>query len=178
MIISKRSRNAHKRFKKIVLALLLLFLGFGYQYFSDFQEIKNGKRFAVTLDKTIDGDTAWFKTDKQSVKVRFLYIDTPESTNKSESYGKQASTYVDKQLHQAKLIELETNRDGNLYDKYERLLAWVFVDGQLLQEKIAREGYCQKFYDYGYDYTYKNDIIKANEEAVKYRRGIYSQTNE
>lgn len=173
MIISKKSRNSHKRLKKSFVVLLLLCFGFGSYYISDFQEIENGQRFAVTLDKTVDGDTAWFKIDEKSVKVRFLYIDTPESTNQKEPYGKQASVYVDQQLHQAKVIELETNKDGSQYDKYDRLLAWVFVDGQLLQEKIAREGYCKRFYDYGYDYTYKNDIIKANQEAIKYKRGIY-----
>ena len=53
-------------------------------------------------------------------------------------------------------IELELNVDGDSKDKYGRLLAWVFVDGELLQEQIAREGLVEKFYDYGYDYTYKN----------------------
>ena len=60
---------------------------------------------------------------------------------------------------------LELNVDGDSKDKYGRLLAWVFVDGELLQEQIAREGLVEKFYDYGYDYTYKNEIIEAANSA-------------
>lgn len=71
-------------------------------------------------------------------------------------------------------IELELNVDGDSKDKYGRLLAWVFVDGDLLQEQIAREGLVEKFYDYGYDYTYKNEIIEAANSAKSMRKGIYS----
>ena len=60
-------------------------------------------------------------------------------------------------------------------DKYGRLLAWVFVDGELLQKKLAQEGLVEKFYDYGYDYTYSELIINADKEARVENRGIYSQ---
>ena len=92
------------------------------------------------MDKCVDGDTAWFNIDGESTKVRFLYIDTPESTNQVEPYGKEASDYTQTQLTNAKKIELELNEDGETEDKYGRMLAWVFVDGELLQEKLARAG--------------------------------------
>ena len=34
----------------------------------------------MTLDSCVDGDTAWFIIDGERVKVRFLGIDSPEST--------------------------------------------------------------------------------------------------
>ena len=139
------------------------------------QEPAHGERFEVTFDKAIDGDTAWFMIDGKSTKVRFLYIDTPESTSYKEPYGLEASAFVTAQLHQAEKIELEINVDGEQYDRYDRLLAWVFVDDELLQEKIAEMGYCEKFYDYGYDYPYKGMIIAAHERAVQEKRGIYSK---
>ena len=45
----------------------------------------------VTLDKCVDGDTAWFILDGNKIKARFLAIDTPESTTKVEEYGKEAN---------------------------------------------------------------------------------------
>ena len=55
------------------------------------------------------------------------------------------------------------------------MLAWVFVDGELLQEKLAREGLVEKFYDYGYDYTYKQEIIAADNQAKEEHLGIYNK---
>ena len=72
-------------------------------------------------------------------------------------------------------IELELNVDGDSKDKYGRLLACVFVDGELLQEQISSEGLVEKFYDYGYDYTYNNEIIDAAICAKSMRKGIYSE---
>lgn len=54
-------------------------------------------------------------------------------------------------------------------------MAWVFVDGELLQEKLAREGLVEKFYDYGYDYTYKQKIIAADNQAKEEHLGIYNK---
>ena len=168
-----RKRRKKKIFKS-VMSLLVLIVVAGYQLLYGQGEVEKGESFEVTLSKTVDGDTAWFLVDGQDTKVRFLYIDTPESTNEIEPYGKEASKFVAQKLTQAQKIELELNSDGDQYDKYDRMLAWVFIDGKLLQEEIAREGYCKKFYDYGYQYTYKEDIIKADEQAREEKKGIYS----
>lgn len=169
--LTKKQRN---KLSKSWLGIIVILMIFGYNFYQDHKTIEPGKRFEVTLDKCIDGDTAWFNVDGKKTKVRFLYIDTPESTNEIEPYGKEASEYTEKQLTNASTIELELNNDGETVDKYDRMLAWVFVDGQLLQEKLAREGLVEKFYDYGYEYTYKDDIIAAKNEALRAKRGIYN----
>ncbi|WP_407691407.1 thermonuclease family protein [Robertmurraya mangrovi] len=49
-----------------------------------------------------------------------------------EKFGKEAANYTCSKLKQAKKILLET--DGkDVYDKYDRLLAWVLLDGKLHQ---------------------------------------------
>lgn len=168
--ITKKQRN---KLSKSWLGIIVILMIFGYNFYQDHKTITPGKRFEVTLDKCVDGDTAWFNIDGKSTKVRFLYIDTPESTNQIEPYGKEASDYTKEQLTNASLIELELNDDGETVDKYDRMLAWVFVDGELLQEKLAREGLVEKFYDYGFEYTYKNVIIAANDEAIAAKKGIH-----
>lgn len=169
------TKSNAKKLSKTWWGLILLACLLGYQFYQENKPIETAKRFEVTLNQCVDGDTAWFNVDHVKTKVRFLYIDTPESTTKVEPYGKEASDYVKNKLEHATTIELELNKEGDRYDKYDRLLAWVFVDGTLLQQDIARQGYCQDFYDYGYAYTYKSIIIEANEEAKIQKRGIYEK---
>lgn len=171
----KMTKKTMKRLSKTWIGIIVVIAVFGYNWFQDNKEIEPGQRFEVTLSECVDGDTAWFNIDGERTKVRFLYIDTPESTKEIEPYGQEASDYVKNELENAKKIELELNKDGDTYDKYDRLLAWVFVDNELLQEKIAANGYCEKFYDYGYDYTYKSIIIEADANAQVKKIGIYSQ---
>lgn len=168
------SKSKRKKLSKSWIGILILIIIAGYNFYQANKSIEPGERFEVTLSKCVDGDTAWFDIDGETTKVRFLYVDTPESTNEIEPYGKEASEFTKDQLTNATTIELELNNDGDTNDKYDRLLAWVFVDSELLQEKLASEGYVEKFYDYGYDYTYKQEIITADKQAQDLHKGIYS----
>lgn len=121
----------------------------------------------MTLDRCIDGDTAWFYPIG---KARFLYIDTPEIYPQMQPYGQDAADYTCQRLMEAKLIQIEY--DGQREDSYGRVLVWVWVDDQLLQEELALLGYVQKLYDYG-DYRYERKVDEAIKEAKKNKAGIY-----
>ncbi len=137
----------------------------------DTNELELGKTYSATLEKCTDGDTANFIINDTTYKTRFLYIDTPESTNTVEPFGKEASEFTCQFLKQGK-ITIET--DGpSLFDKYDRLLAWVWVDEQLHQEVITEAGLVEKFYDYG-DYKYEERLIAAMEEAKEQEKGLYA----
>lgn len=126
-----------------------------------------GPRTVVTLDRCIDGDTAWFYPIG---KARFLYIDTPEIYPQMQPYGQDAADYTCDRLSDAKIIEIEY--DGQRQDSYGRVLVWVWVDDQLLQEELALLGYVQKLYDYG-DYRYEQTVDDAIRQAKKNKAGIY-----
>ena len=64
-------------------------------------------KISVTLDSCVDGDTMWFIVDGKREKVRLLGIDTPESTNIKEEYGKDASNYTCSMLENASDIYIE-----------------------------------------------------------------------
>ncbi|MBS6686406.1 thermonuclease family protein [Thomasclavelia spiroformis] len=168
------TKRQYQKLSKSWLGIIIIVSILGFNFYQEYKPASSSGRFEVTLDKCVDGDTAWFDIDGKRTKVRFLYIDTPESTNQIEPYGKEASDYTKEQLSNANTIELELNSDGDSEDKYGRLLAWVFVDGELLQEKLAREGLVEKFYDYGYSYKYKKEIISADRYAKNSHLGIYS----
>ena len=94
----------------------------------------------VTLARCIDGDTAHFYlSDGSYVKVRFLGIDTPESTIESEAWGKAASNFTKQILENAQTIVLEA--EGNRTDVYERFLAFVWADGVLVNLEVVENGY-------------------------------------
>ena len=127
----------------------------------------------VKLEKCIDGDTAAFEYKNEVSKFRFLSIDTPESTNKIEEYGKEASNYTCEELKKANKIEIEFEENSDKKDKYDRYLVYVFVDGELLQEKILYKGYAELKYNKK-DYKYNDRLTLANEYAKSNFLGIYS----
>lgn len=125
----------------------------------------------VKLVKCVDGDTARFEVDGEEKRVRFLAVDTPESVHpkkKVEKYGKEASNYTCSRLTNAKKIILEYDDNSTKTDKYDRQLAWVFVDDELLQKDLVEKGYAKVAYLYGkYKYT---DILKEEELKAKAKK--------
>ncbi len=94
---------------------------------SDFDVTGKG---LVTVETFIDGDTVHFHnySNTKILKVRFLGIDTPESTGQIEPWGKPASIYTKSKLQNAKEIVLESDEVGTpVFDSTgERYLAWVW----------------------------------------------------
>ena len=127
----------------------------------------------VTLNKCVDGDTAWFNLKEEKIKVRFLAINTPESTNKIEKYGKEASEFTCNLLKNAKKIEIEYDDKADNKDKYGRYLAWIFVDDKLLQNLIVSEGYAEIKYIYG-DYKYLDTLNDSLKLAKKEGLNLWS----
>ena len=137
----------------------------------------NAQKLEVNLDKCVDGDTAWFYLNGEEIKARFLAIDTPESTNKIEPFGKEASNFTCNLLTNASKIELEYDDNSDKLDKYDRHLVWVFVDDELLQNLIIKEGLGEVAYLYD-DYKYTN-ILEASELIAKANKiGMWQETND
>ena len=121
----------------------------------------------VTFSKCVDGDTIKVNIDGEINIVRMLAIDTPESVHPTkgvEYYGKEASNYTCNLVTNAKKIELEYDKNSDKKDKYNRVLAWVWVDDTLLQDELVKNGYAEVAYLYG---DYKSKIGIWNEEARK-----------
>mgnify|MGYP000848084435 FL=1 len=96
----------------------------------------------VTLVRCVDGDTAVFSEGSGSFTVRFLGINTPESTYKFEPWGKAASTFTCDKLTNASSIVLEYDADGeSRTDGNGRYLGWVWYDGRLLNLELVEEAY-------------------------------------
>lgn len=134
----------------------------------------------VKLSKCIDGDTARFILNGEEIKVRFLGINAPEiaGTNKeAEEFGDTAKDYTCNRLKKAEKIELEYDKASDKVDKYDRYLAYVFVDGKLLEVDILKKGYAKVQY-INDKYKYYDDLVKAEEKAKENKKGIYGETEE
>lgn len=80
------------------------------------------------VTRVVDGDTAVITVAGVSEKVRFIGINTPESTTRHEPFGEEASAYTKKALS-GRTVFIET--DVELRDKYGRLLAYIWLEKPL-----------------------------------------------
>jgi micrococcal nuclease len=96
----------------------------------------------ATLVRCVDGDTAIFTEGGENFSVRFLGINTPESTAKFEPWGKAASDFTCDKLTNASTIVLQADPASGRLDSYgTRYLAWVWYDGRLLNLELVEQAY-------------------------------------
>lgn len=89
----------------------------------------------ATVGRVIDGDTIEL-TDGR--RVRYLMVDTPESTTETECYGPEAKDF-NVALVDGKTVTLTF--DVEREDQFDRLLAYVSVDGVEINPVIVERGY-------------------------------------
>ena len=131
----------------------------------------------VEFSSCTDGDTFKIIYNNEIKTVRLLAVDTPESVHPKkevEYYGKEASDYTCNVLKKANKIELEFDDNSDKLDKYDRLLAWVFIDDKLLQESLIEGGYAKVAYLYG-NYKYTTKLQELQELASNKNIGVWDE---
>jgi len=152
--------------KRIVIIISVLIISIIVGLF-----ITKETKIKVELDKCVDGDTAWFIINNNRKKYRFLSIDTMESDTE---FGLITSEYVCDLLNDANNIEIEYSKFGKTKDKYNRELVFVFLDDELLQEKLISEGYARLKYVYA-KYEYLDDLIESEKDAINKKNGLWNE---
>lgn len=133
-------------------------------------------RIPVELVSTVDGDTAKFNYDGKTESFRFLLIDTPETKHPrigKEPYGQEASDRTEELLNTAANIEVEFDV-GQKKDKYGRYLAYVYVDGEMLNNILVREGLAKVGYVYPPNTRYLSELEDSQDKAKSEQIGIWS----
>ena len=149
-------------------------------YDENFNIIKDNnaetKKVEVTLNRVIDGDTAVFDLieSEENITVRFLAINTPESTNEIEPYGKEAGIFTENKLTNAKKIILEYDNNSTETDKYNRHLAWIWIDDELLQSLLIENGLAKVDYIYG-NYKYLEELKEKENISKLNKIGIWQE---
>ena len=139
-------------------------------------KLQKNVRMPAQLSRHIDGDTSEFLLDNKKIKVRYLLIDTPETVKENvpvQPFGIEASNRTKDLLQKSSTIELMLDK-GAPTDKYNRVLAYVFVDGELLQNILVREGLARIAYVHEPSTTYLNQLKEAEKQAKKKKIGVWS----
>lgn len=92
--------------------------------------------------RAIDGDTIELTTGE---RIRYLLVDTPESVNgATDCYGENAHQ-LNSDLVAGKTVEL-TYDEAGCTDRFDRLLAYVAVDGVEVNRLLVERGYACALY--------------------------------
>jgi micrococcal nuclease len=90
----------------------------------------------AVVKRAIDGDTVELETGE---RVRYLLVDAPEISNGKEAcFGAEAREY-NRNLVEGRVVEL--GYGPRCRDRYDRLLAYVEVDGIDVNALLVRDGY-------------------------------------
>ena len=131
----------------------------------------------VRLNRVVDGDTiSVYSGSYQAITIRFLGIDTPESTGAIQPWGKASSAYAKEVLYAAHSILLEAEGEERMDSNGKRWLAWVWykptADSEyrlfnLEEVELAYAKYSQKVTSkYHEPMKRASDNAKATEKRV------------
>lgn len=125
----------------VILALPINFgLGFylGHQTALQKLETPSSLPAEALVTKVFDGDTIEIDTP-QKLSVRYLGIDAPDKGKPNYKEAKETN----ERLVLSKKVTLEYDTPQN--DKYGRILAWVWLDGKLINREMINSGYAIPF---------------------------------
>jgi len=125
----------------------------------------------ILVERVVDGDTLVLSDGE---KIRLIGIDTPETVHPSkpvEPFGPEASSFT-KRAVEGKAVQLRFDR--NKRDRYQRLLAYVYIGDWCLNEALIRAGYSECITKYPFDKAMKQQFEAAERDAKLNRRGIWS----
>jgi micrococcal nuclease len=129
---------------------------------------------AYAVQKAVDGDTLVLAN---GARVRLIGADTPETVKPNhpvEPYGPEASEFTRRFLARGGWsVRLQFDRER--VDKYGRFLAYVYVDDQMLNEALIREGLARAEPQYRYSAAMKARFVAAEATAKAAKRGIWSR---
>lgn len=156
-----------KRTKKIlVFGLSLLILPYAFWVRAGFAAAEAGEaaRYAYVL-RVIDGDTVKLNGGE---KVRYLGIDAPERGEPFYRKAKKRNTA----LVEGRLVKLVVC-GPEPKDRYGRTLAWVYVDGQSVNETLLREGLAKALIIPPCAAGKEAELRRIEAEAIKDRAGVW-----
>jgi micrococcal nuclease len=137
------------------------------------------------VDRVVDGDTIRVfytpanvagteQARRKSIRVRLIGVDAPEvarGDEPAEPYAAEATEFTRGFLSGNRVcLQFGPRR----LDQYHRVLAYVFVDGAMLNEEIVRQGLAREDHFTGDNLSIARRIRKAQLEAKQAKRGLWS----
>jgi micrococcal nuclease len=125
----------------------------------------------AVVTRTVDGDTVYVRYRGREFDVRLIGIDTPEVDPSIgvECFGDEASRFTDRVLA-GESVRLEF--DVERYDRFDRVLAYVWFGGRLFNERLVAEGYAVVT-TFPPNVRYEDRFLTAEEAARDEGRGLW-----
>ena len=179
MIYKKNKIN--KKFARVVLSLFLfaiLYFIFSIYppdvFYKDVEATESLRSFNTgnkllkeegIVKFVVDGDTFVMEDGR---KVRLIGVDTPEF---GERYFNDAKQKMFELVFGKKVMLV---RDVSEYDKYGRILRYVYVDGKFVNLEMVEGGYARVL-TIPPDVKYSKKFINAQTKARKEKLGIWGE---
>lgn len=146
-------------FRALILALLFLV---------------SAEAQAERVRHVVDGDTLVLEDNQ---RLRLIGVDTPEVDHPrynrvGEPFGEEAKQFLKSKI-EGKEVRLEAGAEA--YDKYGRRLAFVYLDGECLNETLLREGYAEAIRYLRYEQ--KEQYLALEDEAKRAGKGMWAKTS-
>lgn len=121
--------------------------------------------YEIKVTYIVDGDTLDINTGE---RVRLVCIDTPE---RGEYYYSEAKNYLSSLVLNE---EVELIKDVSEIDRYGRLLRYIYLNGDFINELIVKNGYARA-YPYSPDTSLCPQIQEAEDYAKENNLGIWAE---
>ncbi len=124
------------------------------------------------VERAVDGDTLLLDGGE---RVRLLGVDTPETKHRDkpvDPLGLEAAEFVADKVN-GRVVRLEFDRERR--DHYDRLLAYVYLDGELLNEELILAGYSRAITHHPYRSDMKRRFRQAEESARQRKVGLFAE---
>jgi endonuclease YncB( thermonuclease family) len=132
-----------------------------------------GATYEGVVARVVDGDTVQVQMGDRVETVRYIGISIPEiehPTGGRARYGEVART-ANRQLVEGRAVRLIL--DVQPRDRYGRLLAYVYVDGQLVNAELVRRGYAEAATQPP-NVKYHRDFVELQRQARQTRAGLWA----
>ena len=138
----------------------------------------NPSQTTYKIIRIVDGDTLIIDYNGVEERVRLIGVDTPESVHpdgtKNNEFGKIASDFSKKYLD-GKEVSIEL--DVQERDKYGRILAYVYIGGQMYNKILLQEGMA-KVATYPPNVRYVDDFKALEKTAREGNKGLWAYSSD
>lgn len=165
------TRITPQRFILLAIFLIIYLVVYSISHSSDSgsEEVESNVIEGNVIE-VIDGDTIKIMAGGNQEVVRLIGLNAPE---RGDCMHMEATQYLES-LVLYKMVRVEGDPTQGERDRYDRLLAYIYVDDVNAAEEVIRSGFAR---EYTYDDPYKFlDQFKAAESQAKDSvLGIWSQ---
>jgi micrococcal nuclease len=120
------------------------------------------------VERVVDSDTVVANLEGQSVKVRLIGVDAPESVDPRkpvERFARESAAFL-RRLVEGKRVRLVGEPAGARIDRYGRTLAYLYLEpgGLFVNRELVARGYAFAYVQYPFQFM---DDFRAAERSAR-----------